>query len=183
MIARQWKRRWARKRMHLLKGQPRRLTGEAEPVDLDQSPGDIVFLTAADTELAGLAAARRALGDPFPSLRLANWMALTHPYSVDLYAEKVLAHARLVVLRLLGGAAYWRYGVDEARRIACAAGSKLFVISGDASFDPSLTAYGTVPDEQAGTLWRYLAEGGAENLVHALRYAAHLIGRFAPYAR
>ena len=33
----------------------------------------------------------------FPSVRLANWMALAHPYSVDLYGEKVLAHAKLVV--------------------------------------------------------------------------------------
>ena len=53
--------------MHLLKGQPRGLTGDAEPVDLEQSPGDIVILSAADTEIAGLAAARRALGEDFPS--------------------------------------------------------------------------------------------------------------------
>src|SRR5690606_39276568 len=76
--------------MHLLQGQPRGLTGEAEPVDLGQSPADIVILSAADTEIAGLAAARRALGPSFPSLRLANWMALSHPYSVDLYARSVL---------------------------------------------------------------------------------------------
>ena len=54
----------------------------------------------------------------FPSVRLANWMALAHPYSVDLYGEKVLAHAKLVVVRLLGGASYWRYGLDEAVRLA-----------------------------------------------------------------
>ena len=42
--------------MHLLKGQPTSLSGGAEPVDLGQTPGDIVILTAADTEIAGLAA-------------------------------------------------------------------------------------------------------------------------------
>ena len=36
-----------------------------------------------------LAAARRALGEAFPTVRLANWMQLGHPYSVDLYGEKV----------------------------------------------------------------------------------------------
>ena len=81
--------------MHLLKGQPRTIAGEAEPVDLGQSPGDIVILSAADTEISGLAVARRALGPTFPSVRLANWMALAHPYSVDLYGESVLQHAKL----------------------------------------------------------------------------------------
>ena len=33
--------------------------------------------------------------------------------SVDLYLERVVAGARLVVVRLLGGRAYWAYGVDR----------------------------------------------------------------------
>jgi cobaltochelatase CobN len=162
--------------MHLLKGPARGLTGGAEPVDLEQSPGDIVILTAADTEIAGLAATRRALGDSFPSVRLANWMQLAHPYSVDLYGERVLARARLVVIRLLGGASYWRYGLDEAVRLARANGTKLVVIPGDAAWDEALAAEGTVPPEAARKLWSYLVEGGSENLAGALRYCAHLIG-------
>ncbi|HEX9905260.1 MAG TPA: cobaltochelatase subunit CobN, partial [Propylenella sp.] len=161
--------------MHLLKGQPRGLTGGAEPVDLEQSPGDIVILTAADTEIAGLAAARRALGRPFPSVRLANWMALAHPYSVDLYGETVLARAKLVVIRLLGGASFWRYGLDEAARLARANAAKLVVVPGDATWDPALAGHGTVPDGDARRLWSYLVEGGSENLVNALRYCAYLI--------
>ncbi len=162
--------------MHLLRGQPKTLTGDAEPVDLEQSPGDIVILSTADTEISGLAAARRALGEPFPSVRLANWMALAHPYSVDLYGERVLAHARLVVVRLLGGASYWRYGLDEAARIARANGTLLAVIPGDATWDPSLAAHGTLPETEARRLYSYLVEGGSENLANVLRYAAHLIG-------
>ncbi len=162
--------------MHLLKGQPRTITGEAEPVDLGQSPGDIVILSAADTEISGLAAARRALGEQFPSVRLANWMALSHPYSVDLYGESVLQHAKLVVIRLLGGASYWRYGLDEAIRICRANGTKLVVIPGDATWDSSLSAHGNLDESRAKTLWAYLAEGGAENLANALRFCAWLIG-------
>src|SRR5882724_3576318 len=156
--------------MHLLKGQPKTLTGDAEPVDLEQSPGDIVILSAADTEISGLAAARRALGKEFPSMRLANWMALGHPYSVDLYAEKILTKAKLVVVRLLGGASYWRYGLDEAVRIARANSTKLVVIPGDATWDSSLAAYSSVPEAEARKLWAYLVEGGSENLTNALRY-------------
>ena len=97
-------------------------------------------------------------------------MALAHPYSVDLYVEKVLAHAKLVVVRLLGGASYWRYGLDEAVRIARANRSKLIVIPGDATWDAALAAHGTVPEVQARKLWSYLVEGGSENLCNALRY-------------
>ncbi len=162
--------------MHLLKGQPRTITGEAEPVDLGQSRGDIVVLSAADTEISGLAAARRALGDSFPRVRLANWMALSHPYSVDLYGESVLQHAKLVVIRLLGGASYWRYGLDEAIRICRANGTRLVVIPGDATWDSSLAAHGNLDAAQAKKLWSYLAEGGSENLADALRFSAYLIG-------
>ena len=44
--------------MHLLAAQPGGIADGSEPVDLGQSPGDIVVLSAADTELANLAAAR-----------------------------------------------------------------------------------------------------------------------------
>ncbi|MGH6925707.1 MAG: cobaltochelatase subunit CobN [Propylenella sp.] len=162
--------------MHLLRGQPRSLTAEAEPVDLEQSSGDIVILTAADTEISGLAAARRALGEPFPSVRLANWMQLLHPYSVDLYGERVLAHAKLIAVRLLGGASYWRYGLDETVRIARGNSAKLVVLPGDATWDAALAAHGTASLEEAQKLWSYLVEGGSENLANALRYCAHRIG-------
>jgi cobaltochelatase CobN len=162
--------------MHLLKGQARGLNNAAEPVDLEQSPGDIVILTAADTEIAGLAAAQRSLREDFPSVRLANWMQLQHPYSVDLYGKAVLDKAKLILIRLLGGSSYWRYGLDEARRIARAKGTQLVVVPGDATWDPGLAAEGTVPVEAAQKLWSYLVEGGAESLAAALRFCAHLIG-------
>ena len=38
--------------MHLLAATPGRTTDGAEAVDLGQSPGEIVILSAADTELA-----------------------------------------------------------------------------------------------------------------------------------
>ena len=41
--------------MHLLAAQPGAVSDGSEAVDLGQSPGDIVVLSAADTELACLA--------------------------------------------------------------------------------------------------------------------------------
>src|SRR5512144_754383 len=100
--------------MHLLATRPGAITDGSGAVDLGQSPGDIVVLSAADSELACLAGARaRLAAEPaFPSLRLANLLRLGHPMSVDLYVENTLAWARLIVVRLLGGRGYWPYGVE-----------------------------------------------------------------------
>ncbi|HSV30243.1 MAG TPA: hypothetical protein VLL76_11830, partial [Candidatus Omnitrophota bacterium] len=96
--------------MHLLAAQPGTISDGSEAVDLGQTPGDVVILSAADTELACLAAAHRRC-EGF-SLRLANLMRLAHHMSVDLYVEQVIEKARVVAVRLLGGRAYWPYGVE-----------------------------------------------------------------------
>ncbi|KAF0140826.1 MAG: cobaltochelatase CobN, partial [Rhodospirillaceae bacterium] len=69
--------------MHLLAAMPGTITDGTEVVDLGQTPGEVVVLSAADTELACLAAAHRRV-NAF-SLRLANLLQLAHPLSVDLY--------------------------------------------------------------------------------------------------
>ena len=105
--------------MHLLVAEPGKIDG-VEAVDLGQSPGDVVVLTAADTEIAALAAARQRQEDG-PSLRLANLGRLQHNLSVDIHVDAVVASAKLVVVRLLGGRAYWPYGVDRIVEV-CRAG-------------------------------------------------------------
>ena len=82
--------------MHLLATRPGAVADGAAAVDLRQSRGDIVVLSAADTELACLAAARAAAGGSMrtPSLRLANLLQLGHQLSVDLYVDETLAQAR-----------------------------------------------------------------------------------------
>jgi len=90
--------------MHLLATKPGTIADGATAVDLAQSPAEIVFLSAADSEIACLAAAQRqlvgAMSD-WPSLRLANLMRLGHNYSVDLYAERMITPARLVIARVV----------------------------------------------------------------------------------
>ncbi|WP_340117623.1 cobaltochelatase subunit CobN [Pelagibius sp. 7325] len=163
--------------MHLLQATPGSITDGSEAVDLGQDPGDIVFLSAADTELAALSAAQATLDEGAPSLRLANLMQLGHNMSVDLYVEQVISGARLVVVRLLGGESYWPYGVEQVNAACRAKGIKLAVLPGDEQPDPAFSAYTTLEEEAAFRLWRYCIEGGPENARHFLLYVASLIGR------
>ncbi|WP_102961093.1 cobaltochelatase subunit CobN [Mangrovicella endophytica] len=161
--------------MHLLLAQKGTIAEGGEAVDLGQSPGDIVVLSAADTEIAALAGAAGRLGDDAPSLRLANLLRLSHPMSVDTYVERTARHARLVVVRLLGGAAYWPYGLDALLANAQGSGSQLVVLPGDDKPDPGLDRYSTVPTEARDRLWRYLVEGGAENAAKFLQACQALL--------
>ncbi|MCH7796291.1 MAG: cobaltochelatase subunit CobN, partial [Proteobacteria bacterium] len=149
--------------MHLLQAQPGGIADGSEPVDLGQSPGDIVVLSAADTELANLAAARAGLGEDFPSLRLANLMNLAHNMSVDVYVEAVIADARLVVVRLLGGVGYWPYGVEQIAATCRENGALLALLPGDDQPDAELLALSTLPKEACHRLWQYCVHGGPVN--------------------
>ena len=69
-------------------------------------------------------------------LRLANVLRLQHNLSVDLWREQTVRHAEMVVVRLLGGAAYWSYGVDQLEALARDRGIGLALLPGDAVPDP-----------------------------------------------
>jgi cobaltochelatase CobN len=166
--------------MHLLAAQPGTIADGIGAIDLGQSPADIVVLSAADSEIACLAAAQRNLAATaidWPSLRLANLMRLGHNYSVDLYVDQIAAHAKLIVARVLGGRGYWPYGIDRLAALARERGIALALLPGDDRPDPELAELSTMPVEATQRLWRYLAEGGPGNAEHFLRYAASLTGR------
>src|SRR5438105_13944537 len=163
--------------MHLLATEPGMIADGSAAVDLGQNPGDIVMLASADTEIALLAAAqarRRADNPATPTLRLAPVMRLGHNMSVDLYMEQV-AQARLVIARLLGGSAYWPYGVERLVETCRERAIPLALLPGDDKPDPELAQLSTVSRDAWRRLWRYLAEGGPGNVDNFLRYAANLI--------
>ena len=60
--------------MHLLLAQKGSISEGDEAFDLGQSPGDILFLSAADTELAAIASAKAAGGASHRSVRVASLM-------------------------------------------------------------------------------------------------------------
>ena len=121
-------------------------------------------------------AAHAGAGPDTPSLRLCGLARLKHPFSVDLYVERVARHARFVLVRLLGGLDYWRYGAEELAAAARRDGFALALIPGCEQLDPRLDALSTLAVEDLRRLWRFFREGGPGNLAGALRLCASRIG-------
>ncbi|MHA3915530.1 cobaltochelatase subunit CobN [Halovulum sp. GXIMD14793] len=161
--------------MHLLAAAPGAISDGSEPVDPGQSPADVIFISAADTELAALSEARGEMDAP-PRLRLASLGWLGHPFSVDLYLDNTATRAKLVIVRLLGGQAYWPYGVEQFAIRLGEAGVKLALLPGDDKPDAELLALSTVVAEDWHALHAYCVEGGPENAANLLRFARALIG-------
>ncbi|MEM8538539.1 MAG: cobaltochelatase subunit CobN, partial [Pseudomonadota bacterium] len=161
--------------MHLLAATPGAISDGTEPVDLGQTPADVVIISAADTELAALSDARAEMADP-PGLRLANLMHLTHPMSVDLHLDDCATKSRLVIARILGGAGYWKYGLTQYAARLRAAGVPFAALPGDDKPDPELRELSTVSETDYDTLWSYLVEGGPENATNLLAYTKAMLG-------
>src|SRR5437764_14224550 len=134
--------------MHLLTTTSTTLDEIVEPVDLGQPPGDVVILSFADSDLSGLAAAWAMDREALPSVRLAHLRDLRHPMSVDLWIDSVGAHAKVILVRLLGGLDWWRYGVDRLAALARERGSALAVLPGEDRDDPRLDAASTLTPEE-----------------------------------
>ena len=159
--------------MHLIAAQPGGFTDDEGIVDLGQSPGRIVVLAAADSTLAALANSAESLGAEFPNIRLANWMQLLKPAALDLYSHKVLDHAELIVVSMLGGASYWPYGFEQLQHwTTCKPGRTLILVPGDDAPDNALFDASTVSRDHAVMVWRYLREGGVDNNRQLLHFLA-----------
>jgi cobaltochelatase CobN len=165
--------------MHVPRIETRTLDETVEALDLGQTPADIVFLSFSDSDLNALARAYDGFPDPKPSLRIASLAALRHPFSVDLYLERVCARAKLVAVRVLGGADYWRYGVDELTALARRSDLKLALLPGDRRCDARLDEASTLEPRVVEQIWRYFDEGGPENMAACLAFLAFEIGRAA----
>lgn len=160
--------------MHLLTATPGTIDDGKEPVDLGQTPADVVILSAADSELAALSEARASMDAP-PSLRLANLTHLAHPMSVDLHLESCALKSRLVVARILGGAGYWRYGFTQYAAQLAEAGVPFCALPGDDKPDPELREMSTVSADDYDALWSYFTEGGPDNAANLLAHARHML--------
>ena len=154
--------------MHILVPTAAAIDDGGQPIDLGQSPGDIVVLSTVDTELSLVASAWKPRDGR--SLRLANVRQLAHNYSVDLYIETTLARAGLVIVSLLGGKSYWPYGIERLVALAREGRFALAVLPGDDSPDASLAGLSTLPAPTLHKLWRYLREGGPDN---AAKFCTH----------
>jgi cobaltochelatase CobN len=161
--------------MHILATTSSSLDELIEPVDLNQTPGDVVVLSFSDSDLNGMAAAWDRLSRSDLSLRLAPLSDLRHPMSVDLWIDKVARHARVLMVRVLGGYDRWRYGVEELSHLARRNKISLILLPGECSeTDDRLTAASTLSADEIAGLLSFFREGGPDNLD---RLARHLAAR------
>ncbi|WP_179380249.1 cobaltochelatase subunit CobN [Jannaschia marina] len=159
--------------MHLLAAQPGAVD-DGEPVDLGQTPGEVVVISAADTELAALSEARATMADP-PELRLASLMHLRHPMSVDLHLDSCATGAKLVVARILGGRGYWTYGLEQYAARLHDARIPFAALPGDDKPDAELFELSTVSRSDYEALWACLVEGGPQNAATFLSHAKAIV--------
>jgi cobaltochelatase CobN len=162
--------------MHILLRERHGLEEAAAAEDLGQAPADLVVLSFADSDLSAFATAWRGGRETLPSLRLANLRRLTHPLSVDLYLQKTLSGARGILIRLLGGVDYWRYGVEQIAALAAAKGIALAIIPGDGRPDPRLDAASNLPPSTLRRLKTLCDSGGADAARAALAQLALAAG-------
>ena len=158
--------------MHLLSAQAGAIQQEGEAIDLAQTPGAYIFASSADSELAMLAGAADRAGED--QLRLANILRLSNNLSVDMWLDRTVQHARLVVLRLIGGPAYFQYGVDELTALCANRKIPLVLLPGDANPDPILQSRSTIPPEDWTILHHLFIAGGPANADAILKAFAEL---------
>jgi len=162
--------------LHLLATSSATLDDIVEPVDLRQQPADIVALSFSDSDLSALASAwRRETG--MPSMRLAALRELRHPMSVDLWIDSVAVHAKIVLVRILGGYDWWRYGCDQLAAAARAKGVKVAFLPGECrEHDERLAECSTLPRDELDLLLACYREGGPDNMHALLLRLARLAG-------
>jgi cobaltochelatase CobN len=114
----------------------------------------------------------RMRGD-FPA-HFINLASLRHPISADLFIERTVPGTKAILLRLLGGLDYWRYGAEELAHACRKHGVILAVLAGDGRPDPRLPPLSTVTASELEALDRLIAAGGQENAALAV---SALLGR------
>ncbi|RVD35929.1 cobaltochelatase subunit CobN, partial [Mesorhizobium sp. M4B.F.Ca.ET.019.03.1.1] len=163
--------------MHILTTTSASLDDLAEPVDLRQTPADVVALSFTDSDLSGLAAAWKADAERLPSMRLAALRDLRHPMSVDLWIDSVARHANVILVRILGGYDWWRYGCDQLAAVARERGIKLALLPGEShDEDLRLIEASTLPRAELDGLLGYFREGGPANMTALVKRLARLAG-------
>ncbi|TPI19115.1 cobaltochelatase subunit CobN [Mesorhizobium sp. B4-1-1] len=169
--------------MHILATTSASLDDLAEPIDLRQTPADVVALSFTDSDLAGLATAWKADAERLPSMRLAALRDLRHPMSVDLWIDSVARHAKVVLVRILGGFEWWRYGCDQLAAVARDRGIKLALLPGEShDEDQRLIEASTLPRAEIDALLGYFREGGPANMSALVQRLARLAGSDAAVA-
>lgn len=145
---------------------------------IDQSQGDIVFLSSADSDLFMMNNAYKLIYNSVgsvPSFRFANLSYFKQELTIDTYVEDVIASAKIVVLKLLGGKAYYNY-LCEAVLDCCEENNiQLVFLPGDNKPDLELMQSSNIPLKDVDLIWKYIQSGGIENCQSALQLISNRI--------
>jgi cobaltochelatase CobN len=150
--------------MHWTSAQPGCLDAERELVLINQSPGEIVFLSAADTDLTSVSVAwRHRFGS---RLRLAHAFALRQPVAADHYINTVVRKSKLLVARLLGGKSYFAHFIQGLLDLKEEGGGpKCLILPGTGSDD--LDGLSDFPPAVCRRISEFFENSGKENLERA----------------
>ncbi|WP_159023757.1 cobaltochelatase subunit CobN [Formosa sp. L2A11] len=145
---------------------------------IDQSPGDIVFLSSADSDLFMMNNAYKLIHNSVenaPSFRFANLSYFKQELTIDTYVEDVITSAKIVVLKLLGGKAYYNY-LCEAITECCEENDiQLLFLPGDNKPDLELMQSSNIPLKDVDLIWKYIQAGGLENCQASLQLICNRI--------
>ena len=166
--------------MHVTFRESHGLEETAAPFDPDQVPADLLVLSFSDSDLGAFAAGWKRASGALPSLRLCNLVALKHPVSVDTYVEKTAQGAKAILVRLIGGEAYWAYGLASLQDLARRKGIALAVLPADGREDARLDALSTLPVSTLRRLSALCDAGGAVAAQAALQQLSLAAGIYAP---
>ena len=164
--------------MHVVFREAQGLEATEIPVDLRQTPADLVVLSFSDSDLGAFSEGWKKEREGLPSLRLANLVALKHPLSVDTYIDQTLSGAKGILIRLIGGVQYWEYGLKQVYQLAQEKGIALAVLPADGREDIRLDEYSTIPKSTLQRLKKLTDTGGSKAAAAALAQLAIAAGLY-----
>ncbi|GAC1536219.1 MAG: hypothetical protein NVS2B17_07510 [Candidatus Velthaea sp.] len=128
----------------------------------------IAFISAVQTDLSAARAGCSRLPDGFPPVAILAAYELGDEAAV----RAALAGVRVVIVRVLGGRAFFEHGFDALAALARERGLIVLAISGESQADPELDALSGAPLDVLRRTFAYAFGGGAENCAQMFRYAA-----------
>jgi cobaltochelatase CobN len=165
--------------MHVTFRESHGLEETAVPFDPGQDPADLLVLSFSDSDLGAFAAGWHRSKGTLPVLRLCNLVALRHPVSVDTYVARTAQGARAILVRLIGGEAYWPYGLASLADLARRKGIALAVLPADGREDARLDEISTLPVSTLRRLQALCDAGGAVAAQAALAQLSLAAGLYA----
>ncbi len=152
--------------MHRIATKNGALDAEKNLEIIAQTPGEVVFISAADTDLTCVA---QAWGPLFQSrLRITHAAPLQKSLVADDYVERILSQTKLVILRLLGGKSYFPHLIEELLHLRTHPHRpQILILPGTDSWDSELFQYGDFDESLVRLFFEYFKEGGLDNIRHA----------------